>query len=433
MAQADKGFRDLVAHLKTISDLDNIQEEAQLRGAATAGAHADLPNIPTTKEDITKLAGVKPALMENKQIIIDDWNKKQTIKEDKEEEGRPSPANPTGKSAITDIIEQTDYSLEAKLTQVGIKEAKRLEKIADLEKQIAELKSQEIEENTYDPEKFKVKLRELLEYFLKNANMDQMVDMYKMIADENIKVGEDGRVTIGDLVNEVEDNEEDIELDEYSDEKEESGFTDKQIKQAFGILNDPRYKAGNYTGAVDAIEKLAKGLSDHPSVANALKRANEDTNEASGYEGQAEFRKHEIKLSGDFDQENPVGEKDAEAVKQAIMKNSGEQEGRSIVVDVEPSEKSFDSVVVHTMRDKEDIMRYLGDMVEEEVQYTDDLSEAKGEAITEAEFEKLAEKKDACYHKVKARYKVWPSAYASGALAKCRKVGAANWGNKSKK
>ena len=53
--------------------------------------------------------------------------------------------------------------------------------------------------------------------------------------------------------------------------------------------------------------------------------------------------------------------------------------------------------------------------------------------ITEAEFEKLAEKKDACYHKVKARYKVWPSAYASGALVKCRKVGAANWGNKSKK
>lgn len=38
-------------------------------------------------------------------------------------------------------------------------------------------------------------------------------------------------------------------------------------------------------------------------------------------------------------------------------------------------------------------------------------------------------KKDACYHKVKARYRVWPSAYASGALVRCRKVGAANWGN----
>ena len=44
---------------------------------------------------------------------------------------------------------------------------------------------------------------------------------------------------------------------------------------------------------------------------------------------------------------------------------------------------------------------------------------------------KKKKKKDACYHKVRARYDVWPSAYASGALVKCRKVGAANWGNKS--
>jgi hypothetical protein len=40
---------------------------------------------------------------------------------------------------------------------------------------------------------------------------------------------------------------------------------------------------------------------------------------------------------------------------------------------------------------------------------------------------------DACTRKVKARYKVWPSAYASGAVAKCRKVGAANWGKSKKK
>ena len=40
-------------------------------------------------------------------------------------------------------------------------------------------------------------------------------------------------------------------------------------------------------------------------------------------------------------------------------------------------------------------------------------------------------KKDACYHKVKASAKVWPSAYASGRLVQCRKKGAANYGNKS--
>ena len=60
------------------------------------------------------------------------------------------------------------------------------------------------------------------------------------------------------------------------------------------------------------------------------------------------------------------------------------------------------------------------------------LEESVGKPITEEEFDILAEKQDACYHKVKSRYKVWPSAYASGALVQCRKKGAKNWGNKSK-
>jgi hypothetical protein len=55
-----------------------------------------------------------------------------------------------------------------------------------------------------------------------------------------------------------------------------------------------------------------------------------------------------------------------------------------------------------------------------------EILDVKDEDLSEA-------KKDACYNKVKSRYKVWPSAYASGALVKCRKVGASNWGNKSKK
>ena len=62
--------------------------------------------------------------------------------------------------------------------------------------------------------------------------------------------------------------------------QEDKGFSSKQIKQAYGILNDPRYKQGNYSGAVKAIEKIAKGLSNHPDVANALKRANEELDEA---------------------------------------------------------------------------------------------------------------------------------------------------------
>ena len=51
---------------------------------------------------------------------------------------------------------------------------------------------------------------------------------------------------------------------------------------------------------------------------------------------------------------------------------------------------------------------------------------------TRVKEQELDEKQDACYSKVKSRYKVWPSAYASGALVQCRKKGAANWGNKKK-
>jgi hypothetical protein len=53
-----------------------------------------------------------------------------------------------------------------------------------------------------------------------------------------------------------------------------------------------------------------------------------------------------------------------------------------------------------------------------------------GEMVSE---ELMNEKKDACYYKVKSRYKVWPSAYASGALVKCRKSGADSWGDGGKK
>jgi pterin-4a-carbinolamine dehydratase len=55
--------------------------------------------------------------------------------------------------------------------------------------------------------------------------------------------------------------------------------------------------------------------------------------------------------------------------------------------------------------------------------------ECQGLMVAESQ---VNEKQDACYHKVKSRYKVWPSAYASGALVQCRKKGAANWGNKGK-
>ena len=55
----------------------------------------------------------------------------------------------------------------------------------------------------------------------------------------------------------------------------EATFTSQQIKMAYGVANDKRYKGGDMTGAIKAIEKIAKGLSDHPDVQKVLQRTNE--------------------------------------------------------------------------------------------------------------------------------------------------------------
>ena len=60
-------------------------------------------------------------------------------------------------------------------------------------------------------------------------------------------------------------------------ESVEEGFSDKEVKMAIGVASDKRYAGGNMTGAVNAIEKIKKGVSKHPQVAAVLKRQNEET------------------------------------------------------------------------------------------------------------------------------------------------------------
>ena len=80
----------------------------------------------------------------------------------------------------------------------------------------------------------------------------------------------------------------------------------------------------------------------------------------------------------------------------------------------------------------------MNDLYGELAEEMEDLDEKSSKSAKRKRKKKRSKKKakkakrDACYHKVKARYDVWPSAYASGALVKCRKVGAANWGNSKK-
>jgi len=116
-------------------------------------------------------------------------------------------------------------------------------------------------------------------------------------------------------------------------------------------------------------------------------------------------------------------EKSAELKKQ---KDTEKSKDKAVANKVDVSGMSpFDAARVKKRAEfkaEKERLRAQKKMRREETEVLDEAKDKKG---------KGSGSKDACYHKVKSRYSVWPSAYASGALVKCRKVGAANWGNKS--
>jgi len=116
-------------------------------------------------------------------------------------------------------------------------------------------------------------------------------------------------------------------LNEVNKFELDEGFSPKEIKMAIGIASDKRYAGGNMTGAVKAIEKMKKGLSDHPKVAAVLRRQNEDVEEAVSPAQQAaiaiskkEKTKNEVL---DKDDEKTVGDV-VKGLKKAVKAHQGQ-------------------------------------------------------------------------------------------------------------
>jgi hypothetical protein len=95
-----------------------------------------------------------------------------------------------------------------------------------------------------------------------------------------------------------------------------------------------------------------------------------------------------------------------------------------IKAEVNPSEEAYDKVNVQTMTDKETVLKALGDMVEEnmEVEYTDDLSEAKKKPVPTS-----PEKWSRAKAKARSKFDVYPSAYANAYAAKEYKKMGGGW------
>jgi chromosome segregation ATPase len=304
------------------------------------------------------------------------------------------------KSDITKAIEESDKSIAGKIIKEAKKVSNRLDKIAELEAKLAELKAEQKQEQTYDTKTFREVVQKDIQEYIQSCDESALVELYNNISDNEAVYNEESSNILvkteetKEIIADAEKLEQEVVAEkekeetkaqevvqEYNDKEEK--YSDKQIKQAFGILNDPRYKGGDYTGAVNTIEKLAKGLSNHPSVANALKRANEEittdeaaeasADEASGYQGETEPRELTFRARGDFRIDRPVDERYAEAIKMELQ-------AKGIKAEVEPDPTAYDGFIVHTLADPAAVEKALTelDFIESAaVPYTDELSEEK--------------------------------------------------------
>ena len=133
----DTSFRDLVARLNAMSNITPEEERAQLMEAAG--------KAPKSESVITK------AILES----------------------------------------DADDSISTSIKKTMTEESKRLDKIAELEAQLAELKAEQKEEQTYDSKSFREVVEKDIAEYIKGAEDSALVELYNTISDNEAVYNEE--------------------------------------------------------------------------------------------------------------------------------------------------------------------------------------------------------------------------------------------------
>ena len=177
---ADTSFRDLVARLNAMSNITPEEERAQLMEAA-GKAPKVLDDKDISLADIAKLAGIK------------EYVEPAPVSEKAEKLVESIVAEPKAESVITKAIKESDAddSLATSIKKEVNEEVNRLEKIAELEAQLAELKTEQKEEQTYDSKSFREVITKDIAEYVKNAEDTQLVELYNTISDNEAVYNEE--------------------------------------------------------------------------------------------------------------------------------------------------------------------------------------------------------------------------------------------------
>lgn len=173
-------FADLVSRLKEMSNMTPEQERTELMEAASHEPKI-LDEKDVTLADIAKLAGIKeyeePKISKEAEKLVESITAEQ----------------PKVESDITKAIKESDAdtSIASTIKKEVTEEAKRLDKIAELESQLAELKAEEKQDATMDLDEFRTRFVEEITEFVKEAESNDLVDLYNRFSANEVDMNED--------------------------------------------------------------------------------------------------------------------------------------------------------------------------------------------------------------------------------------------------
>ena len=175
-------FADLVARLNAMSNVTPKQERESLMEAARTEPRL-LDEKDVSLADIAKLAGIKEYVEPVK------------VSEKAEKLVESITAEPKVESSIAKAIAESDAddSISANIKKAVTEESKRLDKIADLETQLAELKAEQKEEQTYDSKSFREVITKDIAEYIKNAEEAQLVELYNTFSDNEAVYNEESK------------------------------------------------------------------------------------------------------------------------------------------------------------------------------------------------------------------------------------------------
>ena len=172
-------FAELVARLNAMSNLTPEEERKSLMESASAEPKV-LDNKDVSLADIAKLAGIKeyiePIKISSKaQKLVEEITKPQ--------------------SSITEAIKESDAddSISTNIKKAVTEESNRLDKITELETQLAELKAEQKEEQTYDSKAFREVISTDITEYIKNAEETKLVELYNTISDNEAVYNEESK------------------------------------------------------------------------------------------------------------------------------------------------------------------------------------------------------------------------------------------------